>query len=111
MPADRPPSTLTRPAPHLLKRFHLGQVGNDTIETFLTKGYSLAICCRDCPRLTEWTPPDLVEKFGDRTKLRIADLGARFICTGEGGCGSHDIAVFPHLYDGPWSWAPPPKGG
>jgi hypothetical protein len=110
VPADRPPSTLTRPAPHLLKRFHLGQVGNDTIETFLTKGYSLAICCRDCHRLIEWTPPDLVEKFGDRIKLRIADLGARFTCTGEGGCGSHDIAVFPHLYDGPWSWAPPPKG-
>ena len=84
MPADRPPSTLTRPAPHLLKRFHLGQVGNDTIETFLTKGYSLAICCRDCPRLIEWTPPDLAEKFGDRIKLRIADLGARFTCTGEG---------------------------
>lgn len=105
-----PQSTLKRPPATLLQRFHVGQVGNDTVRTFLENGYSLAICCRDCPRLIEWTPPELQERFGDRLDLRIADLARRLSCTGEGGCGSHDIAVFPHLYDLPWSWSPPAEG-
>ncbi|MGH1558244.1 hypothetical protein ACRAWD_11430 [Caulobacter segnis] len=63
---NRPPSTLKRPLEALIRRFHLGQVGNDTVRTFLTKGYSLAICCRECPRIIEWTPEDLLEKFEHR---------------------------------------------
>jgi hypothetical protein len=43
-------------------------------------------------------PPDLLERFGTKLDLRIADLAERLACTGEGGCGSHAIAVFPHLY-------------
>ncbi|HZL00278.1 MAG TPA: hypothetical protein VFC47_10275, partial [Caulobacteraceae bacterium] len=85
-----PQSTLKRPPATLLQRFHIGQVGNDTVQTFLENGYSLAICCRDCPRLIEWTPPELQERFGSRLDLRIADVARRLSCTGEGGCGSHD---------------------
>lgn len=43
-PGDRPPETLTRPPPHLLKRFHLGQVCDNTIQRLLAEGFSLAIC-------------------------------------------------------------------
>lgn len=104
-----PPSTLKRPPEALIRRFHLGQVGADTVSTFLTKGYSLAICCRECPRLIEWTPETLLETFGDRTHVKIADIAARLSCSGDQGCGSTDVAIFPHLYDGPWSWAPPER--
>jgi hypothetical protein len=102
----KPPSTLRRPPPNSLQRFSLEQIGDDTVRTYLTKGFSLAICCRDCPRLIEWTPPELEARFGSKADLRIVDLAARLSCTGEGGCGSKDIAVFPHLYDGPWRWSP-----
>ena len=97
-------STLKRPSAALLARFRIEQIGDDSIRTYLERGYSLAICCRDCPRLTEWTPQDLQARFGTRLDLPIADLATRLTCTGEGGCGSHDIAVFPHLYDGQWCW-------
>jgi hypothetical protein len=109
LPTQPPSSTLKRPADALIRRFHLGQVGTDTVETFLTKGYSLALCCRQCPRLIEWTPQDLLEKFGERTQVKIADIAARLSCAGDEGCGSKDVAVFPHLYDGPWSWTPPKR--
>ena len=45
--------------------------------------------------------------FGSRLNLRIADLASRLSCTGEGGCGAQDVAVFAHLYDLPWRWTPP----
>ena len=89
-----PASTLERPADRLLKTFTVAQVGNDTVRTDLQRGFSLAICCRDCPRLIEWTPPDLQERFGGRLDLRIADLAKRLSCTGDGGCGAKDVAVF-----------------
>lgn len=98
------PSTLKRPPAKLLQHFRLSQVGDDTIQTYLERGFSLAICCKDCPRLIEWTPLELEQRFGDRLGLRIADLAARLTCTGEAGCGSHDVAVFPHAYDLPWTW-------
>jgi len=100
-------STLRRPPAAVLQRFHPDQAGTDTVRDYLATGWSLAICCKACPRLVEWTPPELLERFGDRLGLRIADLASRLSCTGEGGCGSDDVAVFPHLYDGPWSWVPP----
>lgn len=110
MPDLAPHSTLKRPPAKLLRRFDAGQIGDDTVRTFLMKGFSLAICCRDCPRLIEWTPPELAERFASKLDLRIADLAARLTCTGEGGCASHDIAVFPHLYDLAWRWSPPADG-
>lgn len=107
---DKPTSTLKRPPEALIKRFHLGQVGADTVRTYLTKGYSLAICCRACSRpVIEWTPEDLVEKFGERVHVKIADIAARLSCSGDEGCGATDVAVFPHLYDGAWSWTPPDR--
>lgn len=99
-------STLKRPPAKFISLFHVRQVGDDTIADFLTRGWSLAIFCKDCPRTAEWTPPDLVRRFGDRPGLRIADLVPRLSCAGPDGCGSHNIAVGPHAYDGPWSWAP-----
>jgi len=100
-------SSLTPPAKKALKAFHAGQVGSDTIETYLQKGWSLANCCKACERLVEWTPPELVQRFGDRTRLRIAAVIERLACTGGSGCGSREIAVFPHLYDLAWRWPPP----
>jgi hypothetical protein len=111
MPTAMPdaPSTLQRPAAKMLQHFHLAQIGDDTIRTYLRGGLSLAICCRDCPRLVEWTPPMLDARFGRQPNLRIADVASRLSCRGEGGCGSRNIAVFPHLYDTPWTWAGPAK--
>ena len=97
-------STLKRPPEIAVQRFHAGQAGDDTIETYLKSGYSLAICCKACPRLVEWTPSDLKARFGGTLQLRIADPVPKLACTGAGGCGSREIAVFPHFYDGPWCW-------
>jgi hypothetical protein len=105
---EHPRSTLRPPPLKALEAFHIGQIGDDTIGTYLMKGFSLAICCRACRRLVEWTPPELERRFGDRPGLRIADLARRLTCTGQ-GCGSQDVAVFPHLYDGSWRW-PRPAG-
>jgi hypothetical protein len=108
LPAPRVRSTLKAPPKKALDRFRIEQIGDDTIRTFLENGFSLAICCRDCKRLTEWTPPVLEQRFGAKLGLRMADLCERLACTGEEGCGSHDIAIFPHLYDDPtWRWTPP----
>ena len=52
-----PKSTLERPNDRVLRSFNVSQIGADTVRTYLRHGYSLAICCRDCPRLIEWTPP------------------------------------------------------
>jgi hypothetical protein len=97
-------STLKRPADRLLTRFDAAAIGDDTVEDFLEKGFSLVICCRACPRMIAWTPPELSRRFASRLGLRIADLVPRLTCTGEGGCGAQDIAVFPHLYEKAWSW-------
>jgi hypothetical protein len=95
-----PTSTIQRPPEAAIRRFHAGQVGADTVGDYLAKGWSLGICCKACPRLVEWTPPELKRRFGDGPDLRIADLAPRLACSGDGGCGARDIAVFPHLYDG-----------
>ncbi|MBL8772217.1 MAG: hypothetical protein JNK30_12620 [Phenylobacterium sp.] len=96
------PSTLKLPPARALRAFRPGQVGDDTVATYLGKGWSLAICCKACERLVEWTPPELAHRFGDRTTLRIGALVERLACSGEAGCGGREIAVFPHLYDGVW---------
>ena len=100
-------STLRRPADHLLRRFSVASIGADTVQTYLEKGFSLAICCRACPRVVEWTPPELELRFGGRLGLRIAELAARLSCTRKAGCGGQDVAVFPHFYDQAWSWTAP----
>jgi hypothetical protein len=100
-------STLKPPPKTALKAFHVGQVGDDTVATYLEKGWSLAICCKACERLVEWTPPELARRFPKPAKVKIADLVPRLACAGEAGCGSREIAVFPHLYDDTWTWPPP----
>ncbi|OHB26260.1 MAG: hypothetical protein A2790_20045 [Phenylobacterium sp. RIFCSPHIGHO2_01_FULL_69_31] len=99
-------SSLKPPPKAALQRFHAGQVGDDTVETYLAKGWSVGICCKACERLVEWTPPELAARFEGREGLRIADLVPRLTCKGEDGCGSNEVTVFPHLYDGDWRWAP-----
>jgi len=100
-------STLKRPDEADLARFRFtGIKRNDDIRKYLTAGWSLAICCRNCPRIVEWTPPMLLEKFGDRPGLTIQKLFPHLACKGEGGCGSRDVVVFPHLYDHKWEWPP-----
>jgi hypothetical protein len=98
------PSTLRRPPEQLIRLFRADRVGADTIQTYLHKGFSLAICCKACPRVVEWTPPELERRFGDKLGLRIADLAPRLRCNPPEGCGHDEVAVFPHLYDGAWSW-------
>ena len=100
---------LKRPDEALIRKFQLRHLGDRTISYHLEKGYSLAICCRDCPRLIAWTPPELLQRFETRLDLKLTDLVPRLACTGEGGCGSHYIAVFPYLYDGDWRWPPAEK--
>jgi hypothetical protein len=99
-----PDSTLKRPTAKQLATFQLDRVGADTVHTYLEKGFSLAICCRDCARLEEWTPPELLERFAAKLQTPIAAIAERLSCKGEGGCKSTDVAVFPHLYDQPWTW-------
>ncbi len=99
-------STIQRPAAKLINRFALWQVRDHTIRTYLEKGFSLGICCRNCPRTIEWAPPELLRRFANQLDLPLKELAPRLSCTGEDGCGSHDIAVFPHLYGGSWAWPP-----
>jgi len=101
-------STLQRPDDKLIARFGLWQVGENTIRTYLEKAYSLGICCRNCRRTIEWTPPELLKRFGHQLDLPLKELVPNLACTGEEGCGVKDVAVFPHLYDQAWIWAPKP---
>ena len=98
-------STIQRPSTKELSRFSLRDIRDDKIRDYLEKGWSLGICCQDCPRLVEWTPFDLQQRFGERPDTRIVEIAKRLSCAGEGGCGSKKIAVFPHCYDGRWTWA------
>lgn len=43
-------STLKRPAAKLLKRFDVGQIGDDTVGAYLEKGWSLVTCPPVLPR-------------------------------------------------------------
>ena len=97
---------MRRPAAKLISRFGVWQVKDHTIRTYLENGWSLGICCRSCPRTIEWTPPELQRRFENQLDLQLKRLVPRLSCTGEEGCGSQDVAVFPHLYDHPWSWSP-----
>jgi hypothetical protein len=102
-----PPPKLERPAERLIRRFHAGMVGARTIGSLLENGFSLVICCKDCPRMIDWTPPELERRFADRPGLKLAGLVPRLSCSGDDGCGSREIALFPQLYSGAWQWPHP----
>lgn len=107
MPANPKSSTLKRPAPHLLRQFRAGgDMQRDTIRLYLENGWSLAVCCCDCPRIVEWTPPELAERFAGKLETTIGSLVRRVACKGDGGCGSKAIALFPHPYDHEWTRPP-----
>ena len=101
-------SDLKRPPEKMIRSFRADMVGTDTVGDFLRAGHSLVICCKDCPHIIEWTPPELERRFGAMPQLRIADLVPRLCCAGERGCGAKDVAVFPQFYHGMWKWPPSP---
>jgi len=106
MAAAATPSNIPAPSAKALAAFHLGMVKRDRpVRWFLEKGASLAICCKDCRRLVEWTPVDLAERFVGRLHVEMHDVAARLKCSDK-ACGSHEIAVFPHPFAGAWSWPP-----
>ena len=83
----------------------------DTIQLYLEKGWSLAVCCCHCPRIVEWAPPDLAEGFASKLDTTISAVLARVACKGEGGCGSKNVALFPHAYDHAWTTGPNERCG
>jgi len=89
------PTKLKRPAEKAIRSFKPWQIGNDTIATLLDNGWSLGICCRNCPRTIEMRPEAIEEKFGDYRHLRLVDLLPKLTCGAEKGCGSTDMVLFP----------------
>ncbi len=108
LPPPRQKSTIRPPPKKWLAHWHVGLIDDDTVRDLLERGESLGFYCRGCRRLVEITPPELEEKFGTKLGARIRNIAPRLRCSGEDGCRSDDIAVFPHLYDdAAWRWAPP----
>jgi hypothetical protein len=98
-----PYSTFKRPPPSKLRTWAAWQLEDITVRYFLARNISLVLCCRDCPRCTEWTPPQLLERFNDKLDIPLKALVGRVACAGEGGCGSRDIALLPHPHDENWT--------
>jgi hypothetical protein len=95
-----------RPAEYLLRKWRgaTPEMRKETISSYLEGGFSLCLCCLDCPRIVRWTPPELTERFAGKLDTTIADLVGRVACRGEGGCRSKNIALFPLDYPLPWKW-------
>lgn len=77
MADDKPHSTMERPDEKLISRFAPWQVRDRTIRNYLEKGFSLGICCRNCPRTIEWTPPELLQRFANWLDLPLTELVPR----------------------------------
>lgn len=97
---------LKRPSQKMLNAFRIGMVGRDTVRTLLENNFALVICCKHCPRMTEWTPPALAERYGEKVDIPLADLVPRLSCSGDEGCGTREIAIFPNFWPGAWRWTP-----
>lgn len=89
------PTKLKRPEEKAIRGFKPWQIGNDTIATLLDNGWSLGICCRNCPRTIEMRPEAIEEKFGAYLHLKLVDLLPKLTCGTERGCGSTDMVLFP----------------
>jgi hypothetical protein len=102
------PSQLKRPEEKAIRSFKPWMIGADTIGTLLDNGWSLGICCRDCPRTIEMKPEAIEEKFGAYRGLRLVDLLPKLTCGQDRGCGSTDMVLFP--WKEPASAAKPKSG-
>ena len=89
------PTTLKRPEEKTIRSFRPSMAGADTIGTFLDNGWSLGICCRNCPRTIEMKPEAIEARFGAYRGLRLVDLLPKLSCGKPIGCGSTDIVLFP----------------
>ena len=89
------PTQLKRPEEKAILSFKAGMVGSDTIGTLLDHGWSLGICCRNCPRTIEKKPEAIRERFGVYRRMKLADLLPKLSCGTEKGCGSTDMVLFP----------------
>jgi hypothetical protein len=97
------------PSQKEIAAFRPSMCGASTVEDHLRNRRSLMIICKSCTRIVEWTPPELIRRFGAMLSLRLADLAPRLSCTGEGGCGCKDVALAQHFYRGDWTWPPTPS--
>ena len=89
------PTTLKRPEEKTIRSFKPWMIGGDTIGTLLDNGWSLGICCRDCPRTIEMKPEAIEARFGAYRGLRLVDLLPKLSCGKPIGCGSTDMVLFP----------------
>jgi hypothetical protein len=73
-----------RPAEYLLRKWKgvTAEMRSETIRSYLVGGYALCLCCLDCPRCIQWTPPELAERFAGKLNTTIADLVGRVACKG-----------------------------
>ncbi|WP_158912724.1 hypothetical protein [Caulobacter sp. S45] len=94
IPAGRPTQLKRRPEKEI-RSFRPWMIGADTIGTLLDNGWSLGICCRDCPRTIEMKPEAIAERFGAYRHLKLIDLLPKLVCGEPAGCGSHDMVLFP----------------
>ncbi|HVY33892.1 MAG TPA: hypothetical protein VG960_05670 [Caulobacteraceae bacterium] len=89
------PTTLKRPEEKAIRSFRPWMIGQDTIGTLLDNGWSLGVCCRDCPRCIEMKPEAIEAKFGAYRHLKLVDLLPKLECGTDKGCGSKDMVLFP----------------
>ncbi len=89
------PTTLKRPEEKAIRSFKPWMIGNDTIATLLDNGWSLGVCCRDCPRTIEMKVEEIEARFGAYRGLRLVDLLPKLTCGAPKGCGSTDMVLFP----------------
>jgi hypothetical protein len=89
------PTQLKRPEEKTIRSFKPWMIGDDTIATLLDNGWSMGICCRECPRTIEMKPEAIEEKFGGYRRLRLVDLLPKLTCGTDKGCGSTDMVLFP----------------
>ncbi len=89
------PTTLKRAEEKAIRSFKPWMIGNDTIATLLDNRWSLAICCRHCPRTLEMKVEEIEARFGAYRGLRLVDLLPKLECGTEKGCGSKDMVLFP----------------
>lgn len=90
-----PPQGPKRPPKRMIDAFRPAMIQDDDIAWLVRRGMSLVICCRNCPRMVEWTPADLAGRFAGKGGVKLRALHPRLSCSGPDGCGAGDVALFP----------------